>query len=155
MFELHPQLRQDTVTVGQFSLSLILLHKDANYPWCILVPKRGNIREIHHLSEEDQASLIRESSHLSEVMTSVFAPTTMNVAALGNVVPQLHVHHVARFEGDAAWPKAIWGVTEPIPYEQGVLSERLGRLHDSLVGEGFEAHCGVSDDDLVNPGFTP
>ncbi|WNO09680.1 HIT domain-containing protein [Teredinibacter sp. KSP-S5-2] len=155
MFELHPQLRKDTVTVGQFKLSLILLHKDANYPWCILVPKRANVREIHHLSEEDQISLIRESCHLSEVMTSIFAPTTMNIAELGNIVPQLHVHHVARYENDAAWPKAIWGYADPKPYEPEVMEERLSRLHDSLVGEGFEAHCGVSDEDTVNPGFTP
>jgi len=99
MFELHPQLAENTVLLGQFKLSLVMLHKDANYPWCVLVPKRSGIREIHHLGESDQQQLIRESSHLSEVMTSMFAPITMNIAALGNIVPQLHVHHVARFEG--------------------------------------------------------
>ncbi len=155
MFELHPQLRKDTVTVGQFPLSLILLHRDANYPWCILVPKRANTREIHHLSVDDQTALIQESSRLSEVMTSLFAPTTMNIAALGNVVPQLHMHHVARFEADAAWPRSIWGTTEPIAYTQKELSERLVRLHGALVGDGFEAHCGVNDENSVNPGFTP
>ncbi|MFT7558878.1 MAG: diadenosine tetraphosphate (Ap4A) HIT family hydrolase [Flavobacteriales bacterium] len=154
MFELHPQLRADTITVGQFKLSLVLLHKDANYPWVILAPKRENIREVHHLSEEDQQQMIRESSHLSEVMTSIFAPTTMNVAALGNVVPQLHLHHVARFDTDAAWPKAIWGATEPVEYNRAELDKRLERLHASLVGEGFEAKCGV-DDPESSAGFTP
>lgn len=155
MFELHPQLRKDTVTVGQFPLSLILLHRDANYPWCILVPKRVKIRQIHHLSTEDQTTLIQESSRLSEVMTSLFAPTTMNIAALGNVVPQLHVHHVARFQNDIAWPNPVWGATKQLEYAPGELSERLDRLHSSLIGEGFEAHCGVSDEDSVSPGFTP
>ncbi|MFL0801896.1 MAG: HIT family protein [Agarilytica sp.] len=143
MFELHEQLKKDTIEVGQFNLSLVLLHKDANYPWVILVPKRESMREIHHLAQDDQLQLIRESSHLSEVMTSLFAPTTMNIAALGNIVPQLHVHHVARFEGDAAWPKAVWGAEEAKSYEDDVLAERLNRLHASLVGEGFEAECGV------------
>ena len=144
MFELHEQLRKDTVAVGQFNLCLVLLHKDANYPWVILVPKRDNVREIHHLAEADQQQLIRESSHLAEVMTSLFAPTTMNIAALGNIVPQLHVHHLARFDGDPAWPRAVWGYGEPKPYSESELADRLNRLHSSLVGEGFEAQCGVS-----------
>ncbi|MFL0809973.1 MAG: HIT family protein [Agarilytica sp.] len=154
MFELHEQLKKDTVEVGQFKLSLVLLHKDANYPWVILVPKRSSMREIHHLADEDQLQLIRESSHLSEVMTSLFAPTTMNIAALGNIVPQLHVHHVARFEGDAAWPKAVWGFADAKDYEESVLSERLQRLHSSLVGEGFEAGCSL-DSDEGSSSFSP
>ena len=145
MFELDPQLKADTVAVGQFKLCLVLLHKDANYPWVILVPKRGNIKEIHHLADDDQMQLVRESSHLSEVMTSIFAPKTMNVAALGNVVSQLHVHHVARFEDDPAWPGAIWGKVPGRQYDDALLAKRLNRLHASLVGEGFEANCGIED----------
>ena len=117
---------------------MVLLHKDANYPWVILVPKRANIKEIHHLADEDQLQLIKESSHLSEVMTSLFAPTTMNIAALGNMVPQLHVHHVVRYEGDPAWPGAIWGKAPAKDYDQVTLDERLQKLHASLVGMGFE-----------------
>ena len=155
MFELHEQLKRDTIIVGQFKLSLVLLHKDANYPWLILVPKRPNMREIHHLSEEDQHQLVRESSHLSEVMTSIFAPTTMNIAALGNSVPQLHIHHVARYENDSAWPSAIWGYGDPKPYEKDVLTERFRRLHASLVGEGFEANGGIDASDSSAASFTP
>ena len=155
MFQLDPQLKKDTVLVGQFKLSLVLLHRDANYPWCILVPKRHNMREIHHLLDEDQIQLIRESSHLSEVMTSLFAPTTMNIAALGNSVPQLHVHHVARFEGDVAWPKAIWGAVAAKEYEADELNERLQRLHASLVGEDFKPGDIHEDNGEVNPGYTP
>ncbi|TVZ38197.1 diadenosine tetraphosphate (Ap4A) HIT family hydrolase [Alteromonadaceae bacterium 2753L.S.0a.02] len=154
MFKLHPQLQQDTVPVGQFKLSLVLLHRDANYPWCVLVPKRSGIREIHHLSEDDQIQLIRESSHLSEVMTSLFAPITMNIASLGNIVPQLHVHHVARYEGDAAWPASVWGVKPAIAYTDADLLHRLERLQASLVGEGFEAHSEV-DESGSSAGFTP
>ncbi len=155
MFELNAQLKNDTIAVGQFNLCLVLLHKDANYPWLILVPKRPSMREIHHLAEEDQIKLIRESCHLSEVMTSLFAPTTMNIAALGNSIAQLHVHHVARFEGDPAWPRAIWGYSEAKPYGENLLQERLNRLHASLVGEGFEAYCGVAKDDTSTANFTP
>ena len=155
MFEIHPQLAADTVTVGQFRLSVVLLHRDATYPWLIMVPKRENIREIYHLSDEDQVQLVRESSHLCEVMTSIFAPTKMNIAALGNVVPQLHVHHVARFDTDPAWPKAIWGATDPTEYAAEALDKRLSRLHSSLVGEGFEAYCGGSNDSASSAGFTP
>jgi len=154
MFALHPQLEKDTMPLGQFKLSLVLLSKDANYPWCILVPKRSGLREIHHLSAADQVQLIRESSHLSEVMTSLFAPVTMNIAALGNTVPQLHVHHVARYEGDAAWPASIWGVKPAAEYEPQLLADRIERLQDSLVGEDFEAQS-VIVDDSGDQGFTP
>lgn len=153
MFQLHEQLKEDTLVVGSFKLSLVLLHKDANYPWAILVPKRADVKEIHHLSDEDQIQLIRESSHLSEVMTSLFAPKSMNVAALGNSVPQLHVHHVARFEGDLAWPGAIWGAHPAKNYDDATLADRLKRLHSSLVGQGFEADCGLDDDEPAS--FTP
>ena len=90
MFSLHPPLLADSVIVGKFPLSLLLLSKDANYPWCILVPEREDIREIHHLDDEDQLQLVKESCRLSEVMTSLFDAHKMNVAALGNMVPQLH-----------------------------------------------------------------
>ncbi len=155
MFELSEPLKNDTIAVGQFTLSLVLLHKDATYPWLVLVPKRQNVREIHHLAQDDQIQLIRESSHLSEVMTSLFAPVTMNIAALGNSVPQLHVHHVARYESDPAWPKAVWGYSQSVAYSEELLAERLGRLHGSLVGEGFEAHCGIDKNDSSASSFTP
>ncbi|RYZ83560.1 MAG: HIT domain-containing protein, partial [Moraxellaceae bacterium] len=109
MFQLHPRLAEDSIVIGKFDLSLLLLSKDANYPWCILVPQREDIFEIHHLGEDEQVQLIRESSRLAEVMTSLFDAHKMNVAALGNVVRQLHVHHVARFPDDAAWPSPVWG----------------------------------------------
>ncbi len=155
MFQLHPQLAADTVALGQFRLSLLLLHKDANYPWLILVPKRESVREIYHLSEADQQQLLRESSHLAEVMTSIYAPTKINIAALGNSVPQLHLHHVARFDTDPAWPGAIWGAVDAKPYDTALLEKRVARLQSSLVGEDFEARSDVLDDKESSAGFTP
>ncbi|MEL7400526.1 MAG: HIT domain-containing protein, partial [Pseudomonadota bacterium] len=95
-FALDGQLASDTVLLGEFPLCLVLLSRDANYPWCILVPKREGLREIFHMSVEDREQLMKESCHLSEVMADLFVPDKMNVAALGNMVPQLHLHHVAR-----------------------------------------------------------
>jgi diadenosine tetraphosphate (Ap4A) HIT family hydrolase len=137
MFELHPRLAQDSIVIGEFDLSLLLLSRDANYPWCILVPKREDIYEIHHLSEEEQLQLIRESCRLSEVMTSLFDADKMNVAALGNVVRQLHIHHIARFTDDAAWPQPIWGKLSPKEYTDTEFSGRIKQLQNALVGEGF------------------
>ena len=115
-----------------------MLSRDANYPWCILVPKCEDIYEIHHLSEEEQLQLIRESCRLSEVMTSIFDADKMNVAALGNVVRQLHVHHIARFTDDPAWPQPIWGKLPAKEYTEEAFAERSKRLQNALVGEGFK-----------------
>jgi len=138
MFELHPRLAQDSIVIGAFDLSLLLLSKDANYPWCILVPQRDDIFEIHQLDGADQQQLMRESCQLAEVMISVFDAHKMNVAALGNVVRQLHVHHVARFVDDAAWPQPIWGKVPHLDYTDDALRERIERLQHALVGEGFK-----------------
>lgn len=133
MFTLHPRLADDTFLVAEWPLSIVLLAKDANYPWCILVPKRENLREIHHLNEIDRTQLLAESCCLSEVMESIFQPTKMNVAALGNMVPQLHIHHVARFDSDVSWPKPIWGAVKSIQYEEAVLEERMRLLKEACI----------------------
>ncbi|RYF84290.1 MAG: HIT domain-containing protein [Chitinophagaceae bacterium] len=137
MFELHPRLAADSIIIGRFDLSLLLLSKDANYPWCILVPQIQDVFEIHHLSEEQQQQLMRESCRLSEVMTSLFDAHKMNIAALGNVVRQLHIHHIVRFENDLAWPQPIWGKLPARLYSADQLAETSKRLQNALVGEGF------------------
>lgn len=109
-YELHNQLAEDTETVGSLDLCDVLMHKDTRTPWLILVPKRANIREIHHLEMPDQLQLMKESSAVAQAMEDAFQPDKLNVASLGNMVPQLHVHVVARREGDIAWPGPIWGV---------------------------------------------
>jgi len=118
-------------------LSLVLLSKDANYPWCILVPQRPDIREIHQLEQCDRQQLLDESCLLAEVMETLFSPVKMNVAALGNMVPQLHLHHVARFEDDLAWPKPIWGEVAGQTYSLDVLNERVKAIKAEFAARGF------------------
>lgn len=134
---LHPQLQADTHLVGHFPLSWLLLHKDARYPWCILVPKRPSVTEIFQLSPADQAALWQESSYLSRVLYQLFTPDKLNIAALGNMVPQLHLHHVVRYKQDAAWPKPIWGAAEAEDYSEAALTERLQRLRQALAEGGL------------------
>lgn len=136
-FALDGQLAADTVLLGEFPLCLVLLSRDANYPWCILVPKREGLREIFHMSVEDREQLMKESCHLSEVMADLFVPDKMNVAALGNMVPQLHLHHVARTKDDAAWPKPIWGAADAKEYGKEALESRVSRLRSALAGDIF------------------
>ena len=131
-FELHPQLAADCVVVADLPLCRLLLMDDANYPWCILVPRRAGLREIHELAEADQAGLLREVARLSAAMQSLFAADKMNVAALGNVVPQLHVHVIARRVGDAAWPRPVWGAVPRQTYGRAERDRMLERLRGVL-----------------------
>lgn len=110
-FALHPQLGQDTSKLGEFSLCTALLNRDDSVPWIILVPKVDGIRELHQLSMEQQHQFLVESSIVSKALETLFLPDKLNFAALGNVVPQLHFHHIARFITDIAWPGPIWGNT--------------------------------------------
>lgn len=137
-FKLDARLESDCHLLGRFPLSLLLLMDDATYPWCILVPERVGISEIYQLNETDRAQLAVESAHLSERLAIEFAADKMNVAALGNVVPQLHVHHIVRYRTDPAWPGPVWGNAAPSPYTKEVLAETKGRVVSGL-GEGFRA----------------
>ena len=106
---------------------------DANHPWVILVPQRANIREIHELSDADQVQLIRESSRVSRTMAELFKADKMNVAALGNMVPQLHIHHIARFQNDAAWPNPVWGKYPAKSYDASLLQARIDACRAQLA----------------------
>ena len=128
MAELHRQLAKDCKILGDFTLSRLLLMNDANYPWFILVPNRENVREIYQLSESDQALLLQESSALSDCLMRVFNGDKLNVAALGNVVPQLHVHHVVRYQDDPAWPAPVWGKVPAKPYDNDTLSAVIQKI---------------------------
>lgn len=116
MFELHPDLKKDCFLIGKFPLSYLLLMNDKNYPWFILVPGRVNIKEIYELSEEDQIELMKESSYLTKKLNEYYKADKMNIAALGNVTPQLHIHHIVRFKNDPSFPSPVWGKVEKIPY---------------------------------------
>jgi diadenosine tetraphosphate (Ap4A) HIT family hydrolase len=112
-FALHPRLAADTVFIADWPLCRVLLMDDVRYPWLILVPRRSGVREIIDLSSADQALLLREIGQASRAIKKALKPEKLNVAALGNVVPQLHVHVIARFTDDPAWPRPIWGVQAP------------------------------------------
>ena len=137
MAELHPRLQKDCLLVGRFTLCRLLLMQDANYPWFILVPDREGISEIYQLSGEDQVQLLRESSRLSAVLVERFHADKLNIATLGNVVPQLHVHHVVRYRDDPAWPAPVWGHAPARPYTPEGLSVVLDTLR-SGVSDNFE-----------------
>ena len=110
---------------------------DANYPWFILVPDRENITEIHQLNDNDQQQLITESSKLSAVVSEQFNADKINIAALGNLVPQLHIHVIARHTTDVAWPAPVWGKHPAIPYSDEEKTRIISRLKHGLT-EGFE-----------------
>jgi diadenosine tetraphosphate (Ap4A) HIT family hydrolase len=115
-FELHPDLQRDGILIGEFPLSLVLLINDSAYPWFVLVPRRAGIKDAIDLDPADYRQLSEESRLFSIALKQVFAAEKLNVAALGNMTPQLHVHHIVRSSNDAAWPKPIWGFQPLTPY---------------------------------------
>ena len=133
-FALHAQLAADTLPVGDFPLCRLLLMNDAQYPWCILVPRIAGAKELHRLDDAEQLQVLRESVALSRAMELLFKPHKMNLAALGNMVPQLHLHHIARYKGDPAWPAPVWGRHPALAYEPGVADERIRQLQQALPG---------------------
>ena len=137
MFQLHPQLVQNSIPVGEFELSNLLIHRDANYPWFILVPKKPDITEIYHLLNQERMQLMRESCLLAEAMVKLFMPDKINIAALGNMVSQLHVHHVARYKNDASWPNPVWGAAPQAEYKENKLQLRIKSMGLSLAGKDF------------------
>lgn len=115
-FELDHRLKNDTFVIGESELNLLLLLNDSRYVWFMLVPKRAGIEDVHQLLPMERAALAQESNALSLAIEKAFAPDKLNVAALGNVVRQLHVHHVVRRLGDPAWPNPVWGHSPRVPY---------------------------------------
>ena len=136
MFELHPRLQADTQILGDLPLCRVLLAKDSQYPWLILVPRVPGLREIHHLLPEQQQQLMQESCAIATLMEEALGPDKINVAALGNLVPQLHLHHVARFSTDAAWPGPIWGAHPAIPYQAQDLRQQADNWRARLATLG-------------------
>jgi diadenosine tetraphosphate (Ap4A) HIT family hydrolase len=132
--DLHPQLEKDCLLLGQFELCKLLLMKDANYPWFILVPDRQGITEMYQLTEREQQQLMRESSIMAKVLVEDFQADKVNIAALGNVVPQLHVHHIARYHDDPAWPAPVWGACAAQAYDEDALQQRIDKTLAALQG---------------------
>src|SRR5258705_13842839 len=117
VWTLHPGLARDTVKLGDLPLSRVLLVNDANWPWLLLVPRRLDVRDVIDLDDVEQGQLTTEISRVARALKALTTCHKLNIAALGNVVPQLHVHVIGRREGDAGWPKPIWGAAPAIAYD--------------------------------------
>lgn len=138
MFTLDERLQNDTVFIGRLPLCQVLLMNDSRYIWLILVPARNDVFEIYHLDEADQAQLAKETSWVLEKMAGRYSPDSMNVGALGNIVKQLHVHHIARYTTDHAWPGPVWGNGVGVPYTADALEQRIHDLKDLLASKFVE-----------------
>ena len=132
-WSLDPQLQRDTVAIGDLPLCRALLIDDANYPWMLLVPRRRGIVEIFELDDADQAQLTSEIVLASNAIKWITACDKVNVAALGNVVAQLHVHVIARSRGDASWPKPVWGAVPARAYDAAARQALLAQLRQRLT----------------------
>lgn len=131
-FVLHAQLAADTLLVGDLDLCRVLLMNDSQYPWFILVPRRAEIHEIMELNDMDRTQLWSESDWLSRELMRQFKPDKLNMAALGNMVPQLHLHHIARFKNDPAWPAPVWGKHPAQAYAPELAQQRLQAMQAAL-----------------------
>ncbi|UNK50222.1 HIT family protein [Lysobacter sp. S4-A87] len=131
-WQLHAQLAEDTHPVAHFALSELRLMDDANHPWLILIPRVVDAVELVDLDEAQQATLMGEISAASRALQVQFKPQKINVAALGNVVPQLHVHVIARFHDDIAWPRPVWGTASAQAYTPEALVARIQQLQGAL-----------------------
>lgn len=133
MFALDPRLQQDTLPIGDFPLCRLLLSNDSNYPWFILVPKRQSISELFQLNDADQQQLWKETTALAETLKDSFDADKLNVATLGNVVSQLHMHVIVRKRDDAAWPAPVWGKHPARPYNAEQVTAIRERLRMALT----------------------
>jgi diadenosine tetraphosphate (Ap4A) HIT family hydrolase len=127
-FELAPEIERDSLWLADWPLCQLRVQNDANYPWFILVPRRVAMVEIIDLTQDEQRQLWRESAFLSEFLKAEFNAKKLNVAALGNMVPQLHVHHIVRYENDIAWPAPVWGKAPAKVYSEAALQQLKHKL---------------------------
>lgn len=132
-FTLHPQLEKDTFFIGSLDLSNILLMNDSRYPWIILVPRINDVCDITDLSAEYRAEFTEEINRVASLMKQAYQPERMNIAMLGNVVPQLHCHIIARFKEDFAWAKPVWGIGDAIPYTKEQQEKIVPLLQKLLI----------------------
>jgi len=131
-FVLHPTLATDTVAVASLGLSDLRLMDNSRFPWLLLVPRRAGVAEIIDLAKPDRAALFEEITAVSAALKAVTACDKLNVATLGNQVRQLHVHVIARFETDPAWPRPVWGAALPVAYEAGARDRLIARIRSAL-----------------------
>ncbi len=136
-FELNSRLASDSILIGEFPLTSLLMMNDSQFPWFVLVPRRVNIKEAYQLNQSDQLLLWQESSKLSELIMKHFKGDKLNVAAIGNIVSQFHLHHVIRYEKDICWPKPIWGQVPMMEYSNVMLKSSLSNLLPKLQDIGL------------------
>ncbi|WOI36181.1 HIT domain-containing protein [Alteromonas sp. CI.11.F.A3] len=132
MFKLDTRLEADTIFIHDLPLCRVLLMNDSQFPWLILVPRVDGVTEIIELSDEQQQQFLKESAQVSRSLQTQFSPDKLNIAALGNVVSQLHIHHVARYKSDIAWPKPIWGAQAVVAYPDDKATELVDALKQAL-----------------------
>jgi diadenosine tetraphosphate (Ap4A) HIT family hydrolase len=132
-FQLHHQLQKDCIDLGYFGLCRLLLMNDSQFPWYILVPQIDNIREIYQLAPEQRHRLQEESCYLAEKLALHYRADKMNIAAIGNLVPQLHIHHIVRYLDDKAWPAPVWGKFSAIPYNDCQLETTISSINALLT----------------------
>ncbi len=133
MFTLHERLRADTFDITRLRLSRVLLMNDSSFPWLVVVPEREDIRELYDLDEKDRALLIEETTLASRIITHLYKPDKINIGALGNLVPQLHIHVIGRFESDRAWPGPVWGTGPIKPYRDDELKPTRDRIEKAFL----------------------
>lgn len=131
-WSLHPQLAMDTIDIGDLPLCKVLVIKDANYPWLMLVPRRHEAVEIIDLDEVEQAQLMTEITRVARALKEITQCIKLNIAALGNAVPQLHVHVIARRTSDPAWPRPVWGVVPPLPHDADEVQRFISALRRKI-----------------------
>ncbi|MFA5016114.1 MAG: HIT domain-containing protein [Methylobacter sp.] len=132
IFQLHPRLEQDCIAIGRFELCRLLMMNDSQYPWFILVPERPDLQEIYQLNKAERELLTEESSYLAENLAALYKADKMNIAAIGNRVPQLHIHHIVRYQVDKAWPAPVWGKFDAVPYTERQIADNLTRIKAQL-----------------------
>jgi len=132
-FELDPKLAADTAEIERWDLCCVLLMNDANYPWLILVPARVGLRDFHDLAAADLPVMTAEIVRASKTLEALFKPIKLNVAALGNQVPQLHIHVIARRSDDPAWPKPVWGAVPAEAYDDAARAARIAQLREAFA----------------------
>lgn len=131
-WHLHPQLADDTVPVIELALCEVRLMDDANHPWLVLVPRVADAVELIDLDAAQRTRLTAEIDQASRALMELFEPHKLNIAALGNLVPQLHVHVIARYRDDIAWPRPVWGTVSARPYAPEELVARVQALQRAL-----------------------
>ncbi len=133
MFVLDQRLAADTAEIDDLDLCRVLLLKDARYPWLILVPRKPGLVEVGDLSREDRIALSDETDRAANALLRLYAPDKINIAAIGNIVRQLHIHVVARTNGDPAWPGPVWGHSPAEPYQADALAARISEISAALI----------------------